>query len=131
LTPTTRRSGGFTLIELLVVIAIVAVLIGLLLPAIQRVRNAAARTQPANHLKQLALGLHQYHDTHSAFPYAAKADEPNAYNWIHGVLPFVDAEPQSRSFHTLADPAIERAVGKRSTPRRGSWSYPRLATLPE
>lgn len=115
LTPTTRHSGGFTLIELLVVIAIVAVLIGLLLPAIQRVRNAAARTQCANHLKQLALGLHQYHDTHSAFPYAAKADEPNAYNWIHGVLPFVDAEPQSRSFHTLADPAINGPWG--SDPR--------------
>jgi prepilin-type N-terminal cleavage/methylation domain-containing protein/prepilin-type processing-associated H-X9-DG protein len=89
------RRGGFTLIELLVVIAIIGVLIALLLPAVQKVREAAAGIQCRNNIRQLTIALHSYHDTNLHFP-LTKID---LESWIYACLPYLEQD----NLHRITD----------------------------
>jgi len=91
-----RSRTGFTLIELLVVIAIIAILVALLLPAVQQAREAARRSTCKNNLKQIALALHNYHDTHNAFPpgwirdWNSTDSQGRGWAWSVFILPMLE-----------------------------------------
>ena len=126
---TTRRRTGFTLIELLVVIAIIAILIALLLPAVQQAREAARRTQCKNHLKQMGVALHNFHDVYLRFPTGGTVpwdwNNPQGIEtpgfgdqgpgWAFQILPFVEQDSLKKGavhgqYATTLAPIEQRAI---------------------
>src|SRR5262249_26882447 len=100
-----HRRPGFTLIELLVVIAIIAVLLGLMLPAVQKVRQAAYRLKCANNMKQIGLALHNYHDAQGGFPSAQDtAFQPQyCWTWLARILPYHEQDNLYRQAEAWRD----------------------------
>jgi len=125
--PSPRRA--FTLIELLVVIAIIAILIALLVPAVQKVREAAARTQCGNNLKQIGLACHGYHDAHKRLPEGyvvnAAVQVTPGWNWAVLILPYIDQAP----IYTILNPDLATPNGPAYPVVAGSTATERLAVF--
>jgi len=110
------RRGGFTLIELLVVIAIIAILIGLLVPAVQKVRESATRTQCNNNLHQIGVGLHNYHSVYKKFPPGVVSSGDRWYpywSWMALMLPYFEQDSLWKQADNWAH----------DTTSNGGWNY--------
>jgi prepilin-type N-terminal cleavage/methylation domain-containing protein/prepilin-type processing-associated H-X9-DG protein len=120
-----RTRRGFTLIELLVVIAIIAVLIGLLLPAVQKVREAAARSKCQNNLKQIGLALHNYHGVYGQFP--AAQTRVVSDTWMHGptwwvyIMPYIEQDVFYSKINFNRTTFWLGSTGAEATPNREIW----------
>jgi prepilin-type N-terminal cleavage/methylation domain-containing protein/prepilin-type processing-associated H-X9-DG protein len=147
-----RKPGrtAFTLVELLVVIAIIGVLLALLLPAVQKVREAASRVRCANNLGQLALGFHHHHDVHDQFPtggwgWTWTGDPDRGFGrrqtggWVYNVLPFIEQENLWMTGEGLAGSAKPAALAARDSTalsllycpsRRAAAPYPKTSPAP-